>query len=221
MTLDILIYAAVAILLLYRLHSVLGTQDETPGQNRKNPYRQQRNGQGPTGPSARSDAQAGESPLAKPAPMTATGPVGTLKHADASFNEQQFVKGAEMAFGMITKAFAEGDTDTLRRLLSPRLFQVFLQAIDQRETAGESQEQAVHSVESVDIHSAEVDDDLARVEVRFVSEQTQVWRNEKGAVIDGDPDQRLTVTDLWTFERRIGANDPTWLLVRTRTPEDA
>lgn len=223
MTFDILIYAAVAALLIYRLHSVLGTQDEVPGQQnqRKNPYHQ-RDGHGqqgqPQGPPLGEEASA-EPPRHRPLP--ASGPVGVIRQADPSFDETHFLRGAEGAFGMITRAFASGDQDTLRRLLSPPLYQVFSQAIDERERQNETQEQTVHRIESVDIHSAEVEDDLVRIEVRFTSEQTQVWRDEAGAVVDGDPDQRVVVTDLWTFERRMGTNDPTWLLVRTRTPEDA
>ncbi|PIP97017.1 MAG: preprotein translocase subunit Tim44, partial [Rhodobacterales bacterium CG18_big_fil_WC_8_21_14_2_50_71_9] len=36
-----------------------------------------------------------------------------------------------------------------------------------------------------------------------------------GAVVEGDPNDVRRETDVWTFARRMGADDPNWLLVAT------
>ena len=59
---------------------------------------------------------------------------------------------------------------------------------------------------------------LARVTVRFTSEQIKVVRDAAGAVVEGDPRQIETVIDVWTFERDTRSRDPNWQLVETGAP---
>jgi predicted lipid-binding transport protein (Tim44 family) len=41
--------------------------------------------------------------------------------------------------------------------------------------------------------------------------------DKAGAVVDGDPERVVDMTDIWTFAREIGARDPNWRLVATET----
>jgi predicted lipid-binding transport protein (Tim44 family) len=59
---------------------------------------------------------------------------------------------------------------------------------------------------------------VARVSVRFTSEQVNVVRDAEGKEIEGDPGTAEEVIDIWTFERDTRNSDPNWLLVETRTP---
>jgi predicted lipid-binding transport protein (Tim44 family) len=38
-------------------------------------------------------------------------------------------------------------------------------------------------------------------------------------VVEGDAEQVLDVTDIWTFARNTRSRDPNWTLVATRSPE--
>ena len=53
------------------------------------------------------------------------------------------------------------------------------------------------------------------VTVRFVGELTSVVRNEAGDIIEGNPKEVKRQKDVWTFARKMGADDPNWLLVAT------
>ncbi len=55
----------------------------------------------------------------------------------------------------------------------------------------------------------------AQVTIRFVSQLVSVTRDRSGAVIDGNPDDVTTVTDVWTFARDVTSRDPNWKLVAT------
>jgi predicted lipid-binding transport protein (Tim44 family) len=66
---------------------------------------------------------------------------------------------------------------------------------------------------------AEMRDRLARITVRFKSEQINVLRDAQGKVLEGDPQTAEEVIDLWTFERDTTSPDPNWILVETRTPD--
>jgi predicted lipid-binding transport protein (Tim44 family) len=64
---------------------------------------------------------------------------------------------------------------------------------------------------------AQLNNRMAECTVRFVSQQANVTRDAQGNVIDGDPAQVDTITDLWTFARDTRSRDPNWQLIRTET----
>ena len=55
-----------------------------------------------------------------------------IQLADRSFDKAHFLKGARTAFEMIQKAFAAGDRQALRPLLSDDVFAAFESAIAAR-----------------------------------------------------------------------------------------
>ncbi|EDP62129.1 hypothetical protein BAL199_11141 [alpha proteobacterium BAL199] len=143
-----------------------------------------------------------------------------IKLADDGFDERQFLQGAKSAFAMIVEAFAKGDVDGLRPLLSRELYGGFASAIEACEKAGEIQETTIVTIRSADVVEASLENSVAKVTVEFVTEQVKVTRSSDGEVIDGDPDRIDILTDIWTFARDIGNRDPNWELVATRVPED-
>ncbi|MGH6920335.1 MAG: Tim44/TimA family putative adaptor protein, partial [Geminicoccaceae bacterium] len=74
------------------------------------------------------------------------------------------------------------------------------------------------AIENAEVVDAGVQSDLARVSVRFTSEQVNVVRDVDGKEIEGDPASAQEVVDIWTFERDTRSRDPNWTLVETRTP---
>jgi predicted lipid-binding transport protein (Tim44 family) len=151
-------------------------------------------------------------------PLTAA--LMRIKLADPDFDEKEFAVGARGAFEMIVQAYASGDVDTLKSLVSGPLYGGFVQAIEEREQANETQETTIVTVRSSEITDAELDGQEARVTVEFVTEQVKVTRDADGKVVDGDPDKIEVLTDIWTFERDVRSSDPNWELVAARVPEE-
>ena len=54
---------------------------------------------------------------------------------------------------------------------------------------------------------------------RAVSEQINATLNREGAVIGGDLNKVVDVTDFWTFQRDTRSRDPNWTLVATRSSD--
>lgn len=151
-------------------------------------------------------------------PLTAS--LMRIKLADPNFDDKEFAGGARGAFEMIVQAYAAGDVDTLKSLISGPLYGGFVQAIEEREQANETQETTVVTFRSAEITGAELDGHEARVTVEFVTEQVKVTRDSEGKVVDGDPDKIEVLTDIWTFERDVRSSDPNWELVAARVPEE-
>ena len=117
----------------------------------------------------------------------------------------------------ILMAFETGDIPALRPLLSDEVFESFAAAIRAREQEGLTVEARFIGVKEARIFSAIFTDDSreADIEVRFVGELVSVVRNAEHQVVEGDPTEIRRQTDLWTFTRRMGADDPNWILTAT------
>ena len=211
---DIVLFAVLALFLIFKLGSVLGRRGEDERQQtdpfRVSPREQSSPDNVVTMPER---TEPTEEELAMMDPLEAG--IAQIKAADRSFRESEFVKGARMAFEMTLEAFARSDRKTLKSLLETSVYENFESAIKQREQAGHELETTIVGIEDSEIVAAEMDGDLARVTVKFVTEQVNALKNSAGEIVEGDPSAVVKVTDIWTFTRNTRSNDPNWLLVAT------
>jgi predicted lipid-binding transport protein (Tim44 family) len=219
---DILFFAMVAAFIALRLRSVLG--------RRTGHERRRTGGFGPPRPNGAADnvvalpdrpsAQAeADAVFADVSDGSVKSALTQIRMADRKFDLQQFLAGARAAFEMIVEAYAAGDKATLRPLLADDVYRGFEGAIDQRQAAGQTLETQLTGVPAVEVVGAGMNGNLARVTVRFKSEQINVVKDAEGKIVEGDPQTAVEVIDLWTFERDTASPDPNWTLVETRTPE--
>lgn len=205
------IFALIAVFILARLRSVLGrrTGTERPPVEPYQPPRAATVHQlrpAPAAPQGRDRARSLEAGLAE------------ISAADPSFDEGRFIAGAIAAFRMIVDAYARGDVATLRPLLAPSVLASFESSIKARQAAGETLETTLGRIDTAELVDPHVEDHMALVTVRFVSDQVNLLRDASGAIIDGAPNESVEVTDLWTFARDTRSSDPNWQLIATRTP---
>jgi predicted lipid-binding transport protein (Tim44 family) len=125
-----------------------------------------------------------------------------------------FVKGAESAFEMIIKAFAAGDLETLKFLLSEKIYQGFESAINQRKTANQTLTTNI-SIDKAEIISALQMGNLAAVVMKFVSKQINYITDQNGQVIQGKKSEISELTDIWTFKKDVTSKDPNWIVSAT------
>jgi predicted lipid-binding transport protein (Tim44 family) len=142
-----------------------------------------------------------------------------IHRADANFDPQQFLQGARAAYEMIVTAFADGDRETLKNLLSREVYEGFVTAIAERESRGETMSTNFVGIDKADITDATMRRRNAHVTVRFVSQLVSVTKDKNDNVVQGDPKHVTEVTDIWTFARDAGSRDPNWKLVATEAAE--
>lgn len=222
--LDIILFALIAAFLILRLRSVLGRRDGHQGPVR-DPFR----------PAGRQEAgedkiirlpDRSDRPIEGPetevagAPPPATGPLAegmaAIRRADPKFDLNEFLSGARIAFEMVLSAYAAGDRETLKPLLSEEVFHNFEQSIIERERAGEKMEVSLVSL-TVEPREAYMVGRTAHVTVKFVSEQISVVRDQNEEVLERSP--QTEVTDVWTFARDTRSRNPNWTLVATGSHE--
>lgn len=131
------------------------------------------------------------------------------------FTVPSFVGGASVAYEMVLEAFSNGNKAALKNLLSRELNDNFLSAIDARNAQGHTMKFQFVGVKSAKITRAALNGNKAQVEVDFASEMISATQDKSGSVVDGDDKAIRVVTDLWTFERDVTSRDPNWKLVAT------
>lgn len=223
---DIIVFAAVAAFLAYRLRSVLGEKNGEE-RERPNPFtlRSQdttqpppANQPNPPHPAFAPDADApvAPKPVLQHAPDSLAGRIANVQESDPSFSEKGFLSGARGAFQTIVEAFAAESTETLRPLLSDDVYDSFSAAIRARQAAKEKLETRIIRIKDVELLDAGMTINIAKVTVRIISEQVQLTRNAAGEIIDGSDTASRDVIDVWTFARNTRSLDPNWHLVETR-----
>jgi predicted lipid-binding transport protein (Tim44 family) len=230
----LLIFAVVAAFLIYRLNSVLGTRNGAERQ-RPNPFAPGESvpqaQPGPKPQAARPAAGAAPKPALPPqsldqlvdAAANKDGRVETglieIGKADPHFDLNGFMQGARTAFEVIATAYNRGDLDTLKPLLSPKLFADFSAGVRGRESAGHSSELVIHRIKAARVTEAHMGGAMAYVTVSLEVEETATTRDKAGQVVSGSADHILTVHDIWTFTRDTRHGDPNWIVIETRTLE--
>jgi predicted lipid-binding transport protein (Tim44 family) len=215
---DIILFAMVAAFLILRLRSVLGrrTGHERRPESITRPAERtgDKVGANVVPLAARGAEERPPLPTTKPPDAVAAG-LERIRSVDPSFDSTGFLEGARMAFEMIVAAFAAGDKAQLRPLLSDEVYKPFSTAIDEREASGETLETRIVQLKSIDIVEAGLAGRMARVTVKFVTDQVNVLRAHDGSVVDGHPEDPAEKTDFWTFARDTRSGDPNWVLVTT------
>jgi predicted lipid-binding transport protein (Tim44 family) len=219
---DILFFAMVAAFIALRLRSVLGRR--TGHERRRFGGLSGARGNGANDnvvalPDRSSSAPEGDAAIAALGDDNIKTGLTQIRLADQRFDLQQFLGGARAAFEMIVEAYGAGEKDVLRPLLADDVFAGFASAIDQRQATRRTLETRLIAIRKADVIEARMQGALARVVVRFTSEQVNVVRDAEGKVLEGDPGTTEEVVDIWTFERDTRSPDPNWMLVETRTPE--
>ncbi|MZR29777.1 Tim44/TimA family putative adaptor protein [Sneathiella litorea] len=220
--LDIILLAAVAGFIFLRLRSVLG---------RRMGHEQSPREEKPRRPAEGHKADFGDKPsednvvllgdktrTTEPSSFSDASLMRTLndiQRHDKSFNHRTFVEGAQAAYEAIVVAFARGDRDTLKVLLSETVFENFENSITQREDRNETMSTDIVAVHSAEITDATLEGKEAEITVQFEAEMISMTKDEEGVVVAGDP-QPHKVNELWTFARNLRSSNPNWLLITTR-----
>ena len=224
-----LVVIAVAVFVLFRLRSVLGTRtgNERPPVERRKPATGEAaeetvvplRPRGTAAPDLDDERRARKTEaeieqFSRGDAQLAAG-FKAVVEADPSFTPKSFLDGAKQAYEMIVTAYAAGDRAMLKNLLEKDVFEGFQRAIAEREAAGQTVDFTFVGLPKVEISEAEYDRKNVLVTVRFHAEVVSATRDKDGNLVDGNADQVQTIADEWTFARNPKSRDPTWKVVTT------
>lgn len=201
--LELVIFAALAAVVLFQLYAVLG--------RRVGRQPDEADAAAPSRPAGEIEARRPDEQLEGSASVAGA---AAIKARDPAFDATSFLAGARQAYEMIVRAFAEADRATLKTLTSPSVYQSFDTAIRTREAEGRTEKVEFVQPPRADLENAEMIGDLARVRVRFLAEFRSRSKGPEGEAVD---DRRTA--EVWTFERSVQSRDPNWALARVDAAE--
>ena len=213
---QLLVLAGIAVFLILRLKSVLGTRDGFEGPPRRGVAE-------PSSKNRRQDFEVIEGGPDHditehvPEDSDAAAALAEMKRIEPSFTVTEFIGGARGAYEWILMAFERGNLDEVAPFLSEDVYEAFAQVVDARQEQGLTVEAEFAGVRGTTLTDAKFDSDTNRAEItlRFVGELISVVKDKTGEVVEGKPDQSKRQKDAWTFERVMGSSDPNWRLVAT------
>ncbi len=212
--LQLLVLAGIAVFLILRLKSVLGTREG---------FERSETAQPPVGPSRRHDFEVIEGGpdhdvidhVDEGSPEADA--LYAMKSAEPSFSVSEFVGGARGAYEMIVMGFERGALDEIKPFLADDIYETFKDVVEAREEQGLTIDAEFVGVREVKVVGATYDEDSqeAEIAIRFLGELTSAVRDADGKIIEGSATEIKRQKDTWAFARRMGTDDPNWLLVST------
>ncbi|MCU9848070.1 Tim44/TimA family putative adaptor protein [Defluviimonas sp. WL0024] len=210
---QLLVLAGIAIFLILRLRSVLGTREGFEKPPSTAPLPGARKGKFEViegGPDRDITDHVEEGSDAARA-------LAAMKQVEPSFSVSEFLTGARGAYEMILMAFEKGDLSKVQPFLSEEVYDTLAEVVATRASRGLTVTAEFMGTREVSVQRAEFDRRTgeAEVTVRFASELISAARDASGEIVEGNPNEVRRQRDVWTFARKMGQNDPNWQLVAT------
>lgn len=212
--LQLLVLAGIAIFLILRLRSVLGTREgfEKPSVPRQPDNQRQ-------APELEVIESGPDHDIIDNVPedSDAAKALAKMKRVDNSFSVNEFLQGARGAYEMILTSFEQDAMEDIRSFLSEDVYDAFAEVVETRREQELDIEFTFVGVSELRLVDADFDEmtNEAELSVRFLGEMTSVVRDNAGEVIEGSPSDIKRQRDVWTFARKMGTSDPNWTLVAT------
>ena len=187
---DIIIFAGIAVFLIFRLKNVLGkrTGFEKNINNR----------------SSSEDNENQEKINTQSIPELNDNIVELRKAYEVleNFDHKNFIEGAKLAFETIINSFNKGDKKTLKKLLTKEVYLIFEKEINHNNINSNNQ---FFSLNIEKIEGVIVENKVIKISIKFISEQFN--NNDETTIVKKQ--------DVWTFEKPIISKDPNWMLSST------
>ena len=184
---DIIIFAVIAIFIIYRLKNVLGKrtgfQKET-----KDQYVTKNNIEEPE--------------IKTPQLKENEKKLETIYKQVPHFDHKVFLEGAKKAFEIIISAYNRGDKKTLKNLVAKDVYSAFEEAIDSGSNNPNSQ---FYSLIINKIDDAKIENEKIIIAVNFISEQ----------ILSDNEEEKIKNKDTWVFEKLKSSSSPSWTLIST------
>ncbi|WP_298918096.1 Tim44/TimA family putative adaptor protein [uncultured Algimonas sp.] len=209
---EVVLYAAIAAIICVAFYSVLG---KSVGRGPEDAFKPDEVFGGRSG---EPDRDAGPAFAGADDAEDETG-LSAIARAEPDFSPARFIDGAKTAYSMILEAFASGDRDTLRDLLTDEVYAVYDGAIAEREALSLIQVTDLGRLRTSQIKSARIEDGIAYIRVLYEADIASALRDASGELVDGDPDILASISEFWTFERPVGSSDPAWRLSEVEPSE--
>jgi predicted lipid-binding transport protein (Tim44 family) len=140
-----------------------------------------------------------------------------LKKLEDGWQVSHFVSGAKLAYEEILMAFENGDLNKIKKLSSKDVYTAFKEVIDDRNQKGLQVEAIFGGVRDIRIKDVKLNKKNleANITMIFQCDITYSIKDKNNKIIEGGPDKVKKQKDVWTFTRTMNSDIPNWYLTKT------
>ena len=140
-----------------------------------------------------------------------------LKKLEEGWQVSHFVSGAKLAYEEILMAFENGDLNKIKKLTSKDVYTAFKEVIDDRNQKGLQVEAIFGGVRDIRIKDVKLNKKNleANITMVFQCDITYSIKDKNDIIIEGGPDKVKKQKDVWTFSRKMNSDIPNWYLTKT------
>jgi predicted lipid-binding transport protein (Tim44 family) len=140
-----------------------------------------------------------------------------LKKLEDGWQVSHFVSGAKLAYEEILMAFENGDLNKIEKLSSKDVYTAFKEVIDDRNQKGLQVEAIFGGVRDIRIKDVKLNKKNleANITMVFQCDITYSIKDKNNKIIEGGPDKVKKQKDVWTFTRKMNSDIPNWYLTKT------
>ena len=140
-----------------------------------------------------------------------------LKKLEDGWLVSNFVSGAKLAYEEILMAFENGDLNKIKKLSSKEVFTAFKDVIDDRNQKGFQVEAEFGGVRDIRIKDVKLNKKNleANITMIFQCDITYSIRDKNNKIVEGGSDKVKKQKDIWTFTRKMNSDVPIWYLTKT------
>ena len=141
-----------------------------------------------------------------------------LKKLEDGWQVSHFVSGAKLAYEEILMAFENGDLSKIKKLSSKDVYTAFKEVIDDRNQKGLQVEAIFGGVRDIRIKDVKLNKKNleANITMVFQCDITYSIKDKNNKIIEGGPDKVKKQKDVWTFTRTMNSDIPNWFLTKTK-----
>ena len=140
-----------------------------------------------------------------------------MKKIEEGWIVSHFVSGAKLAYEEILMAFENGDLNKIKKMSSNQVYLTFKDVIDDRNKKGLKVEATFGGVRDIRIKEVKLNKKNleANITMIFRCDISYSIKDKNDKLIEGGSDNIKKQKDVWTFARKMNSDVPNWYLVKT------
>ena len=206
---DIIVFAIIAVFLIFRLKNILGEKTGYDPKTDEDNKKLKKENISNVVDFTKKVGNLKEDPFFDE--------IKKIKEIDKSFEVDEFISGANTFFKMVVNGFVEGELESIKNYVKPKLFSDFQKAIDDRVKDKEKLIIDIININQTLIKDIKIRGTVVKMNVLFDTLQIKALQDKNSHIIDGDLEEKIVVKDLWTFERNFKLDNKNWTLIETTT----
>ena len=195
-SIDIIIFALLAVFLILKLFSVLGQKNDiSSSESKSNTFNSK------FGKQIKTVEIINKKDLS---------PEQQIKTFDPSFSESVFLSKAQTAYEIILKAYADNNTQVISDLVDIKIMRTLAYNITKREEKKQKCTIDTFKHKEISLDKIEIKNSVAKIHISIESEIIFYVTDLSNKVIHGNKTKLQNLSQKLCFCRNIENNDPTW-----------